>query len=436
MRILWLSMNPGLYGIKGGNDSYNGGGWISSLQKLIENETDITLGLAFLTSKPLSNEQSGSVSYFPVYIPAPSALQKLRLYYGGYKKIKRTLQTRHIEQIIHEFKPDIIHLFGIENEMADILGNTSVPIIVHLQGLLAPCNNAFWPEGLNKSSFIWPFSINEWILRNGYIYAKKSIEVRSSHEQKLFKRLRYAMGRTEWDKQCTFLMAPAAQYFHVDEVLRPIFYEKCGSWQPTEDQPLQIISTISNTIYKGLDLILKTAHLIKETGFDSFTWKVAGLSPQDKIIRYFEKCLHINSSDVNIEYLGVLSAEQLCEEEMKSSIYVHPSYIDNSPNSLCEAQILGLPCISTNVGGTSSIIKHKENGLLVPANAPFELAFYIKELHTNKDLALRISINGTDTAIVRHDNNRIVNDLTACYSTIIKQSKINEQLNSNPHNSL
>lgn len=419
MRVLWLSMNPGLYGVKGGNDSYNGGGWISSLQKLIENETAITLGLAFLTSKPLNNEQSGSVSYFPVYIPAPSALQKLRLYYGGYKNINRTLQISHIEQIIHEFKPDVIHLFGIESEMADILGKTSVPIVTHLQGLLSPCNNAFWPEGLNKSSFIWPFSINEWILRNGYIYAKKSIEVRSSHEHKLFKRLKYAMGRTEWDKQCTSLMAPTAKYFHVDEVLRPIFYENCGTWQPIEDRPLQVISTISNTIYKGLDLILKTAHLLKETSKNSFIWKVAGLSPNDKIIKYFEKCLHIKSCDVNVEYLGILSAEQLCEEELRSSVYVHPSYIDNSPNSLCEAQLLGMPCISTNVGGTSSLIEHEKDGILVPANAPFELAYYIKEIAARKEWSEELSKAGVMTASARHNRKKIVEELMDCYNSVI-----------------
>ena len=41
MRILWLSMNPGLYGVSEGNaKQYNGGGWISSLQRLFEDDED------------------------------------------------------------------------------------------------------------------------------------------------------------------------------------------------------------------------------------------------------------------------------------------------------------------------------------------------------------------------------------------------------------
>lgn len=60
----------------------------------------------------------------------------------------------------------------MENQLATILGKTKIPIVVHLQGLLAPYDNAFFPVDFNKNSFIWPFSKNEWLIRNGYIFAK------------------------------------------------------------------------------------------------------------------------------------------------------------------------------------------------------------------------------------------------------------------------
>lgn len=48
MKVLWLSINSGLYSNKG--NSYNGGGWIASLQSLIQQSHDIDLALAFVTS--------------------------------------------------------------------------------------------------------------------------------------------------------------------------------------------------------------------------------------------------------------------------------------------------------------------------------------------------------------------------------------------------
>lgn len=419
MRVFWLSMNPGFYGIKGGNDSYNGGGWIGSLLQIIENREDVEVGFAFLTPTPKSVKKQGRTTYYPIHAPALTGLRKLCNYYGGYKKNQSTVRLEEIQNVINDFCPDVIHLFGMENQMAEILGKTSVPVVAHLQGLLAPYDIAFWPSGFGKTDFLWPLSINEWILRNGYIYAKNSIHVRAKHEQELFERLQYAMGRTAWDKQCTALMAPQARYYHVDEMLRPIFYEHTGKWEYKAQSQIKIISTVSNTIYKGLDTILKTAKLLKEYGSTPFEWRVAGINHNDSIVRFFERKLHVKSSDVNVTYIGVLSAEELCHEELGASIYVHPSYIDNSPNSLCEAQLLGVPCISTNVGGTSSLIEHEKSGILVPANAPFELAYYIKKTTTNDELSRNLSKGGVKTASSRHNKGKIIEELLECYHSVI-----------------
>lgn len=41
-----------------------------------------------------------------------------------------------------------------------------------------------------------------------------------------------------------------------------------------------------------------------------------------------------------------------------------PSHIENSPNNLCEAMILGMPCIATDAGGTSTLLSNMKDGLL------------------------------------------------------------------------
>lgn len=421
MRALWLSTTSGLFKHPISQSNYNGIGWIASLQQVIQQQQNIHLGLAYLSSQPLNKEIQENTIYYPIYTAPKNNIAKLKEYYGGYKYINTEQYVAEINNIIQDFQPDIIHLFGIENPLATILGKTTIPIVVHLQGLLAPYDNAFFPIGLNKKSFLFPFSINEWILRNGYIYAKNSIHVRGEREKKLFKKVTYTMGRTNWDYQVSQLLAPQSHYYHVDEVLRDIFYQNEGNWK-LENLPNKLIitSTISNTIYKGLDLILKTAYLLKtETNID-FEWNVIGIHSNTKIIRFFEKATQIKSNEVNIHYKGVLNADELCDNLLRSYVYVHPSYIDNSPNSVCEAQLLGVPVIGTNVGGIPSLIKDGINGILTPANAPYELTYHLKQLYQNKELAQELSKQGYLSASQRHNRDKILTDLINTYRTITK----------------
>lgn len=422
MRILWLSVNSGLYNnSQSTNSSYNGGGWISSLQRLIQT-TDNILALAYITHTQQKREEQNKTIYYPIYEAPIKGFQKLKHYYGNYKKRDNKKYINQIKHIIQDFQPHIIHLFGLENPLANaLLEDFSVPIVVHIQGLLGPYDNAFFPVGFNKTSFLLPPSKREWIFRNGYIFAKNNINIRSKKEFVLFKKTHYIMGRTDWDYQISQLLSPQSLYFHVDEVLREPFYENAGKWTYHEVKELKIISTLSNTVYKGLDTILKTALLLKRQGDIPFRWQIVGINQQDPIVRYFEKNLHIGSSDVHIEYIGVLNANQLCNKLLGSHIYVHPSYIDNSPNSICEAQLVGIPVIGTYVGGIPSLIKNGDNGLLIPANAPFELAYLLKKCFLEKDLIIQIGRKGFITANQRHNKTKILKDLLNTYSNITKQ---------------
>lgn len=416
MRVLWLSMNPGLYGAKGGNDSYNGGGWISSLQRIVQDDATLEIGLAFITESPLPTKTVKKTTYFPI-LQKKSAWQKLAYYYGGYKKDRNEDILENTLRVINSFQPEIIHLFGLEGPFSSIIGKTNRPVIVHIQGLLGPVHNAYWPSSISSNIFIWPPRIEEWILRNGVDFMYKFTKQKAEKELIIHKQVNYAMGRTSWDKHITHLLAPQARYFHVDEVLRNSFYRHAGEWTYQEGT-LQIISTISHAPYKGLDLILKTANLLKKIGID-FIWKVVGITSSASIISTYERKLNIESSLVGITYTGILSEDSLCKEIISSTIYVHPSYIDNSPNSLCEAQMLGIPCISTNVGGTSSLIQHEKDGILVPANGTYELAYYIQHISSNKELMATLSKEGSTTASKRHNKQSILLQLLTTYKNLI-----------------
>lgn len=423
MKVLWFSSFPGLFDIPGCDKGYGGGAWIASLHALLKGDPSCQLAIAFPFHKPMEKFSQEDTDYYPIYSPRPSSFDKLKEYYGGYKKWDRDKYVAEARAVVADFRPDVAHIFGIENPFNNVLGRLDVPVVVHLQGFLAPYDNAFFPQGLNKSSFVFPVTSREWVLRNGYIFAKNSIHERGLQEMERFKSVRYTMGRTRWDYQISRLLAPQSTYRVVNEVLREPFYRDAGAWKPHTGGKLVVISTVSQTIYKGIDLVLKTADLLHRTTDVDLEWKVVGVKADSKYVTFFERAVGIKSAECGVRYLGVLDAEKLAAELLQASVYVHPSYIDNSPNSLCEAQMIGLPVIGTFVGGIPSLIDDGNSGLLIPANAPFELAYWLKRLSTDGELCARLSEGGAQAAAKRHDKRQIVADLLETYKEVIEVEK-------------
>ena len=70
--------------------------------------------------------------------------------------------------------------------------------------------------------------------------------------------------------------------------------------------------------------------------------------------------------DSGVVLLGTKNSSEITKLMSSADLYIHCSYVDNSPNSVCEAQMLSLPIIACNVGGVSSIVKDNMTGTLVP----------------------------------------------------------------------
>ena len=156
---------------------------------------------------------------------------------------------------------------------------------------------------------------------------------------------------------------------------------------------------------------MRTAKILKEDIAADFEWKVYGV----KDMKVWEKLCGIKAKDVNICICGIINAVGLVDAVTDADVFVHPSYIENSPNTVCEAQVLGIPVIANHVGGVSSLIKHMENGILLPANDPYMSASYVSDIFSDKNLATRIGTEGRKVAINRHNPNTIVNDVMNVY---------------------
>ena len=107
---------------------------------------------------------------------------------------------------------------------------------------------------------------------------------------------------------------------------------------------------------------------------------------------------------------------------LESNVYVQVSHIENSPNSICEAMLLGLPIIASNAGGTSSLLKDKESGILLQDGDSFSFAGAIIEVSENRELANSMGLRAYEISHKRHDPKGIVSELYKKYREIISDS--------------
>lgn len=409
MRILWFSINPSLFFPK--SNSYNGGGWIASLEQIIRKESTIDLGVAFhFPNSDFKYEREG-VSYYPIPLLQSSLIQRLC------KQTSKKAMIAHCLRIIEDFRPDLIQIFGSENDFGLLCQHTNIPIVIHMQGCIPPYHNALFPVGMNKYDFYFSKGLS-WHFRWMGIRSEPSFQKRAKQEIETIQHCRYFMGRTEWDKGLVSLFNPDATYFHCEEALRDSFLKGTKHWTLPKDKKVRIISVISSPWYKGMDLILKTANLLKCFTNLDFEWRVYGVRDTT---RFYENKYNIRAKEVNVRIMGTATKEELVDALCSSSLYVHPSYIDNSPNSVCEAQILGLPILAANVGGLSSIVHDGESGILFPANDPFTLTHLIKQLSTNPKRCQSLSKAAIAQATERHNPENIRKTLLTIYQTILQK---------------
>lgn len=401
IRILFVSDAFPATAAEGG---YHGGGWISSLIPLAQ-EAGFDIALAGLSTFPL---------------PRESRLAKWGRYLRGRERDYSVLDGP-VREFIRQVKPDLIYLFGIESSLCGSVlnGAGDIPVAVHLQGLLTAVEKAYYPPGFSAKTFSGRFSVRETLLHNGFGYAYRVLVRLAEREPELIKRVSNFLGRTDFDRSVVQHYHPEARYFTVNEVLREPFYAYAGAVSYTNKPVFGICSILSGTAYKGLDVVLKTARLLRESGFPPFVWRIAGIGSDDPIIGFFERATGVRSGEVGIRYDGTRTAEQLCDDLLGADVYVHPSYIDNSPNSVCEAQMLGVPVVATRVGGLESLVRDEETGLLIPSNGIQELAEALRRLQDDTSLRERLGKAGAAAAAVRHDKAAVREQLETAVKTIL-----------------
>lgn len=415
MKILWFCNTPANAVEYFDAEVKGTGGWLKALDQTLQNHVELHVAFYMQYDEPFKYKET----YYHPIKTKQSNFRKVFNRLSPYISYSKDL-IKYLE-IINEVKPDIIHIHGTEAPFASLIQHTDIPVIVSIQGNTTVVLHKYFSgierkylrltnrESLSLKNIFFPdtFSSNyKWYVKIQKLEKRNLVNVK------------YIMGRTEWDKRITRILAPDSEYFHEDRVLRDSFYSY--KWMPHYDERMVIHTTLSNNYYKGFETLCQALTELKGAGVNC-EWQVAGVAADDLIVKITKKKLKARFPKEDLVLLGSLNENSLIENLLRSDIYVMTSHIENNANNLSEAMMLGMPCISTFVGGIGSLIKDGEQGILIQSGDPWAMAGAIIELKNDKGKAIKLGINARMVALGRHDKSRIVDDLLKDYSTIISR---------------
>ena len=417
MNILWFTLSP-CGSIRRNNEVRVIQGWMISLEDEIKKCPDINLSVAYISKTKEKPFKYDGVTYYPIWKNIPKNKIKRVLFRFKSCEKQDAIILPELLNIVDIVKPDLIHIHGTE-ECFGLIQDTvkNIPIVFSIQGLIAPYKEKYF-SGISFHDVKRHEKIMEKLrlvsVKNDY----KSFCYRAIREKYYLANSKYIIGRTFWDRNCTLALNSKRKYFVVNEILRDCFYHK--KWNKSSfNDTIKLVSTISGGVYKGFETVLKTADLLSKYSNLKFEWHIAGYTKRTKWVKIAEKSTDLKSSCYPIKFHGRIDAEELSNLLVSSDIYIHVSHIENSPNSVCEAMLLGMPIIASFAGGTASLLENGKEGLLYQDGDPYVLAGSVLEVIENFDKAKLMGNTASEHAAKRHNKSQIVNELIYTYKEII-----------------
>jgi glycosyltransferase involved in cell wall biosynthesis len=419
IKVLWFTNNA-CSALELLDPANTRGGWLISLEKELSCHEGIELHVGFYFGSSLASFHHGETTFHPFF--RGNKKNKFARYLSrilaGQNNDQEDIEK--IKALVNQVQPDIVHVHGTEENFGLIQEFTRIPVVFSIQGLLNPYIEKYFsgiPFEIARRYESYVDKLSYRTARSSY----KKMESAAERERRILQNARYIIGRTDWDKSITRLLAPKSVYFTGQEMLRPSFYIKTWHDSPPKGI-LKIITVSSDSLYKGFEMVVKTARLLKEHPGFEFIWMVAGLHKNSNCVKVIRKWLEADLETLGIRLLGNQTETQLADLLATSDIFCQVSHIENSPNSLCEAQLVGIPIIATDVGGTKSLVQHGVSGIMFQEGDPYSMAGEIIQASRNFQQCQSMAGTGRSNAIFRHNKSEMINQYVNIYKQIINKN--------------
>lgn len=394
------------------------GGWMYSLLESLKSQSTIEFSVA--TTYKGDTLQKYTIDNVVYYL---LPLQKSNLKYN------RSLEL-YWQTVVEDFKPDLVHIHGTEYALSlpFLIRCKNVKTIVSIQGIVSKISD-YYEAGIKKIDIFKNITFRDILRFDTIFQGKQSMFKRGQIEKEIIKKTNFIMGRTQWDRSHTFFINPSAPYFFCNETLRSGFYDK--QWSISQCEKYSIFISQARIPIKGLHKVIEAVALIKHE-FPEIKIYIAGnkFTKKDNLIdrirltgygKYILSLIKKNNLKNHIVFTGELNEEEMIDRYLKSNLFICPSSIENSPNSLGEAQILGVPCIASYVGGVSDMVKDGETGFLYRFEEVEMLALKMAQVFqmSSNDLD-QLSNSEREVALKRHNRKDNIQTLLDIYSQCLR----------------
>lgn len=411
MKVLWVcNIMPPTIARQLGVSYSNREGWLSGILDRVAQEQGrnrIELGIAFPAGEEMGDLQRTMQLGENMSCRCYGFLENMDA-----PEVYDSSLEKRFEEILADYKPDILHVFGTEfpHALACIKAyGQPEKTLVSIQGLCGAIAEEYMADLPVKVQR--QVTLRDRIKEDSLKQQKKKFKKRGEHEKEALLLTGHIAGRTDFDREQTAKMNPSAAYHYLNETLRGIFYH--DRWKRTACEPYSIFLSQGDYPLKGFHYLLRALPKVLEQFPDTHVY-VAGANIidvstfQDRLKlpaygKYLRKLMRENKLGGRITMLGRLTAEEMKEQYLRCHLYVLPSALENSPNSLGEAMMLGMPCVAADVGGVHNLLMDGGDGLLYPAGDVEALADRIIEIFTKEAIVERFSDNARKHARVNHD---------------------------------
>lgn len=339
------------------------------------------------------------------------------------KKLKRWFLG-----INKRINPHIVHIYGSEYIHSSIYvkacGSTNV--VLSIQGMISVYAQYFY-GGIEKKELNTYSTFRDILKRETIQKGQNTFYRNGQAEIWLIKQINNIIGRTSWDYANSWSLNSSLHYYKCEEALRGSFYTH--QWSINKCHRHTIFISQAHYPIKGLHKMLEALPIILKSYPDTRIY-ITGDDPTLKpwyrrtgywnYLKYIIDKLKIRN---HLNFLGRLSEEEMVIQYLSANVFVCPSIIENSSNSVCEAQILGTPVIASYVGGMMDLIDDGKSGFLYRFEETALLAKKVCEIFENDNLACQLSINARSIAAQRHNRENIANTLYAIYLDIMNRTK-------------
>ena len=378
----------------------------------LRREEDLELRLLCRGDKPAAGTAARNLSYY--IFPEPTVY-----------RYQQDLEQQFTDQL-RAYQPDVIHIWGTEyaHTLAMVRAAQAEVfldrVVISIQGLCSIYARHF-AEGV-PSGTVHGMTLRDLLRQDNLSQQRKKFVRRGELEIQALEKVSHVIGRTCWDRACTQQLAPNACYHFCNETLREPFYR--GTWQYENCWKYRIFASSCVYPIKGFHYLLEAFAQVLKT-YPQATLSVPGKNylqvnalHRNSYQKYLAKLTRQYGLEDKIEFLGSLDAEGMRRAYLEANVFTLPSTIENSPNSLGEAMLLGLPCVAADVGGVSTMMKHDTEGFLYQGTAPYMLAHYIREVFAMEAEAENMGFAAKHHAQRTHDPEENCNRLLEIYSEI------------------